>query len=116
MANIKRKRRTDRNHVLYYIEHVTTGNFYIGIAAVNFKGNVMRTLHRRMQKHVQRAFTENKSWGLCKALRTHGPDKFGYGVLDVIRGKKDAHAMETLLINLWQPKLNTFGVKKWDTL
>lgn len=111
MSTSKRKRRTDRNHVLYYIERIGTDEFYIGIAAVNFNGNVKRTLHRRMQKHVQRAFTENKSWGLCEALRSHGPDQFGYGVIDVIRGKKDAHALETQLINLWQPKLNTFGVK-----
>lgn len=111
MNSAKRKRRNDRNHVLYYIEHVTTGDFYIGIAAVNFKGNVMRTLHRRMQKHVQRAFTENKSWGLSKALRTHSPGEFDYGAIDVIRGKKNAHAMETQLINMWQPKLNTFGIK-----
>ena len=33
------------------------------------------------------------------------------GKLEVIRGKRPAHARETELINTLQPALNTFGVK-----
>ena len=106
-----RKRRSDRNQVIYYIEHVATGDYYIGLTALSFKGNVKRTLHRRMQKHWQRALTENKSWGLSRALRKFGPEAFVYGVVEVVRGKKAAHARETELINTMQPALNTFGVK-----
>ena len=106
-----RKRRSDRNQVIYYIEHVATGDYYIGLTALNYNGNVKRTLHRRMQKHMQRALAENKTWGLSRALRKFGAEAFVYGVVEVVRGKKAAHARETELINTLQPALNTFGVK-----
>ena len=69
---------------------------------------VKHSLHRRMQKHMQRALAENKSWGLCQALRLHGADAFTYGALQVVRGKAAAHAAETILINEFRPALNTF--------
>jgi len=106
-----RKRRSDRNQVIYFIEHAESGDYYVGLTAVNYNGNVKRTLHRRMQKHLQRAMTENKNWGLSRALRTFGAEAFVYGVIEVVRGKKEAHARETELINTMQPKLNTFGAK-----
>jgi len=106
-----RKRRTDRNQVIYYIQDVETLEYYIGLTALSFRGNVFRTLRRRMQKHMQRAMTENKNWGLSRALRERGTDRFVFGTLEVVRGKRPAHARETELINTMQPALNTFGVK-----
>ena len=108
---IQRKRRSDRNHVIYFIEDVVTRDVYIGLTAVSFKGNVRKTLNRRMQKHMQRALAENKDWGLSRALRERGAERFVFGVVEVVRGKKAAHARETELINTMQPALNTFGVK-----
>jgi hypothetical protein len=64
-----------------------------------------------MQKHMQRALAENKNWGLSRALRERGSDRFVFGAIEVVRGKKAAHARETELINTLQPSLNTFGVK-----
>jgi hypothetical protein len=106
-----RKRRSDRNQILYYIQDTVTLEYYIGLTALSFKGNVFRTLRRRMQKHLQRAMTENKNWGLSRALRERGAERFIFGKLEVIRGKRPAHARETELINTMQPALNTFGVK-----
>ena len=108
---INRKRRSDRNQVIYFIQDVVTLEYYIGLTALSFKGNVRKTLHRRMQKHMQRALTENKDWGLSRALRDRGAERFVYGVIEVVRGKRPAHARETELINTLQPSLNTFGVK-----
>lgn len=110
-SKITRKRRTDRNHVIYYIQDVVTHEEYIGLTALSFKGNVFKTLRRRMQKHMQRALAENKSWGLSRALRERGAERFVFGVVEVVRGKRPAHARETELINTLQPALNTFGVK-----
>jgi hypothetical protein len=110
-SKINRKRRTDRNQVIYYIQDVVTLEYYIGLTAVSFKGNVFRTLRRRMQKHMQRALTENKNWGLSRALREQGAENFVFGVVEIVRGKRPAHARETELINTLQPALNTFGVK-----
>ncbi len=106
-----RKRRTDRNQVIYFIQDNVTLEYYIGLTALSFKSNVFRTLRRRMQKHMQRAMTENKDWGLSRALRERGAERFVFGVVEVVRGKRPAHARETELINTLQPALNTFGVK-----
>lgn len=103
-----RKRRFDRNHVVYYIKNVVTQEFYIGITALVYNGNVKRTLTRRMQKHLQRALTEDKNWSLCVSLREHGPESFVFGPLEVIRGKAEAHVRETELIQEHNPALNTF--------
>ena len=65
----------------------------------------------RSQKHMQRALAENKNWGLSRALRERGAERFVFGVIEIVRGKKAAHARETELINTMQPALNTFGVK-----
>ena len=106
-----RKRRTDRNQVIYYIQDVVTLDYYIGLTAMCFAGNVRKTLTRRMQKHMQRAMTENKNWGLSRALREQGAERFVFGVVEVVRGKRPAHSRETELINTMQPSLNTFGLK-----
>ena len=111
MLKKQRKRRSDRNQVIYFIRDVVTLEYYIGLTALSFKGNVRKTLNRRMQKHMQRALTENKDWGLRRALRERGAENFVFGVIEVVRGKKAAHARETELINTLQPALNTFGVK-----
>ena len=110
-SKIARKRRTDRNQVIYYIQDTVTQEYYVGLTALCFNGNVRRTLVRRMQKHMQRALTENKNWGLSRALRERGAERFVFGTLEVVRGKRPAHARETELINTLQPALNTFGVK-----
>lgn len=104
----KRKKRSDRNHVIYCITNVVTGEQYVGLTAVVFNGNIKRTLIRRMQKHLQRAKAEDKNWGLCESLRTYGAENFEYGVLDIVRGKAQAHAAETNIINQYNPQLNTF--------
>lgn len=111
MMNKQRKRRSDRNQVIYYIQDVVNGEYYIGLTALCYKGNVRKTLNRRMQKHMQRALVENKNWGLCRALRERGAERFVFGVVEIVRGKKAAHGRETELINTLQPALNTFGVK-----
>ena len=110
-SKIARKRRTDRNQVIYYIQDTVTLEYYVGLTALCFNSNVRRTLVRRMQKHMQRAMTENKNWGLSRALRERGAERFVFGTLEVVRGKRPAHARETELINTLQPALNTFGVK-----
>ena len=111
MLKTQRKRRSDRNQVIYYIQDVVTLEYYIGLTAVSFKGNVRKTLNRRMQKHMQRALAENKDWGLSRALRERGAERFVYGPVKIVRGKKAAHEIETQMINTLQPTLNTFGVK-----
>jgi hypothetical protein len=108
MTTVKRKRRSDRNHVIYMIKNTVTSQLYIGITVLSYRGNAQRTLDRRVQKHVQRAFAENKNWALCESFRKYEPETHEYWVHDVVRGKAQAHRVETSLIDTLKPKLNTF--------
>jgi hypothetical protein len=108
MTTVKRKRRTDRNHVIYMIENKVTQELYVGITVLSFRGNAQRTVDRRVQKHVQRAFAENKTWALCESFRTYDPENHEYWVHDVVRGKALAHQTEVSLIDELRPQLNTF--------
>lgn len=102
---IKRKRRTDRNHLVYRIS--VDESSYIGVTVVSFNGNKARTLKRRWQKHVQRALAENHDWKLSRAIREHGPDAFDVEIIQVVRGKALAHSVERELIRTFNPDLNT---------
>jgi hypothetical protein len=66
-----------------------------------------KSLARRWRKHINRALTEGRDWNLCKAIRKYGPEAFEVRVVEVVRGKADAHAYERDLIRKLKPKLNT---------
>lgn len=101
----KRKRRQDTKHVVYVITNRVTQQQYIGITVCGQQ--VRRALKIRIQKHIRRALTENKDWGLCASIREHGVEAFEYGVVEFVRGRKPAHARERELIREFQPALNT---------
>jgi hypothetical protein len=103
----KRKRRSDTTHLVYVITNAVTGEQYIGITVKN-PGGVRKTLHRRIQKHVQRALAEDKGWALSASIRTHGAAAFTYGLVETVRGRRPAHQRERQLIGQYQPALNTF--------
>ena len=105
-SKITRKRRSDRNHAIYVITNQVTGEQYIGLTNIN--STIKQSLHVRVRKHIQRAFAETKSWGLCESIRAHGTASFTYGLLEVVRGKLAAHARENELIKTYNPSLNTF--------
>lgn len=100
-----RKRRQDTNHAVYVITNTVTGAQYIGITVCG--GNVRRALKVRVQKHVRRAVTENKDWELCKSIREYGTLAHTYGLVEIIRGRKPAHARERELIRMYNPQLNS---------
>lgn len=106
MLKIQRKRRSDRNYLIYVITNLVTNEQYVGITVKN--STVQKTLHRRIQKHVQRALAEDKSWALCESIRQHGSNAFEYGFVEQIRGRKAAYQRERELIALHNPILNTF--------
>jgi hypothetical protein len=101
----KRKARNDRRHAIYCITCIVTGEQYVGITVAS--GSVKQRLKVRMQKHAERARNENKDWGLCAALRTHGVENFNYGVLELVRGKLAAHRREMEIVRAFMPALNT---------
>lgn len=102
-----RRRRSDTTHLVYVITNSFTQDQYIGITVKN-PGGVFKTLNRRIQKHVQRALAEDKSWALSECIRTWGAEAFTFGLLETVRGRKAAHQRERQLISEFQPVLNTF--------
>lgn len=104
MMMTKRKTRTDRNHIVYKIQ--VKNLTYIGVTVVE-KRSPAKSLARRWRKHVQRALKENHGWRLCNAIRKYGPDAFNVEIIEVVRGKANAHVLERALIRELKPKLNT---------
>jgi hypothetical protein len=100
-----RRRRCDVNHAVYCITNTVTGEQYVGITACG--GQVRCSLHVRMQKHLRRALTEQHDWALCNSLRRHGAVNHTYGLLEVVRGRAQAHQRERELIRIHNPALNT---------
>ncbi len=100
-----RKRRQDTKHAVYMLVNTNTNEAYIGITVCG--NNVKKALKVRFQKHVRRAVTENKSWALCRSIRNHGADAFVVLLVDVVRGRKPAHAYEREIINGSAPALNS---------
>lgn len=99
-----RKKRTDRTHIIYKVMSGT--DFYIGVTAKT-ESTVVKSLRVRMNKHLYRSRTEDKSWALYEALRERGPGAFAYSIVSVVRGKSEAHSVERALIRELRPTLNT---------
>jgi len=99
-----RRRRTDRTHIIYKIMSGT--DFYIGVTAKT-ESTVQKSVRVRMNKHLYRSRSEDKSWALYEALRDRGPECFSYSIVSVVRGKTAAHHVERALIRELRPTLNT---------
>lgn len=101
-----RKRRNDRNHLVYRLTCDTTGETYIGITVC--KGRAYwKSLATRWQKHLYHAIIEKRPYALQKAIRKHGSDAWSYEIIEIVRGKSAAHEIERGLIAEETPELNT---------
>jgi hypothetical protein len=103
-----RKKRNDRNHILYRLTNLATGEQYIGLSAMIGQAR-LGTLKERFRRHLSRATHEAKGWAMHDAMRAWPHSKFWRKeVLEVVRGRKNAHQRERELIAEHNPKLNTF--------
>jgi predicted GIY-YIG superfamily endonuclease len=101
-----RKKRSDRNHVIYEIVNTSNGKSYIGItAAIGRRYNYSAVL--RFQKHQSRARKENKEWALYIDMRENDPSVYELFIVDVVRGKALAHQIETKLLKKFEYELNS---------
>lgn len=104
---VMRKKRSDRNHVIYMVTCTDTNDTYVGLTVAQGHAYV-RSVKIRWQKHVSRAKCETKTWSFCNALRNLQNCSWTYQVLEVVRGRKPAHQRERELIYELTPTLNTF--------
>jgi hypothetical protein len=101
-----RKKRNDRNHVLYEIVNTSNGKSYLGItAAIGRRFHYSAKL--RLQKHFSRARKENKQWALYIDMRENDESVYELFIVDIVRGKALAHQIETQLLKEFQYELNS---------
>lgn len=100
-----RKRRSDRTHIVYML--VVNGLRYIGVTAKT-ETTVVKSVRARAAKHFYRAKTETKNWLLCGALRTlNSKEEIEIRVIELLRGKTEAHKREVEIRRELRPELNT---------
>jgi len=103
--NTPRKKRVDRNHIIYELR--VAGDNYIGVTAKT-ETTVNKSVLARAAKHFYRAKKESKDWLLCAALRKlNDKSEIEVYVHEVIRGKTAAHKREVELRRELMPTLNT---------
>lgn len=102
-----RKKRNDRNYILYRIEAPESGVSYIGLTVAVGRA-FLRSVKVRVQKHLSRARREDKEWALYAFLKSNPDVALTYEVLEVVRGRKPAYQRERELITEYRPELNTF--------
>jgi len=101
-----RKKRTDRNHIVYSI---TIGEErYIGVTAKT-ESTVPKSLWSRLSKHwYRRNDPARLHWALYSALRSlTDRAEAVIKVEHIVRGKEAAHKIERELIRQYRPILNT---------
>ena len=101
-----RKKRSDRNHIIYEIVNTINGKCYIGVTACIGRAFNYSAV-RRFQKHCSRARRENKGWKLYTDMREYGVEVYDVFVVDMVRGKKAAHALEVKLLKEFNYELNS---------
>ena len=101
-----RRKRSDRNHLIYMLTCEATNERYVGVTVMK-KTAKWKTLRQRWQGHVYKAFVLGEEWGLSAAIRAYGEESFIMDIVDVVRGKKEAFATEAALINDLKTELNT---------
>lgn len=103
---MSRKKRSDRNHVIYQITAPSTGDFYIGLTVAQGRA-FLNSVKLRLQKHISAAKCDGKDWLFAEFIRNNPDVDLQFEVLDVIRGRKPAHEFEREAIALFEPTLNT---------
>lgn len=102
----KRKRRSDRMHIIYVLTNTVTKKKYVGLAVcIDRKG--VETLNARWCRHVGRAKLQGKSWKLCEEIREFGAEVFKREIKYFVRGKAAAFATETELRKSGKYELNS---------
>ena len=104
---MNRKKRSDRNHVLYLVTNINSGDTYVGLTVAQGQA-YLRSVKVRWQKHVSSALNDGKDWAFSKELRSNPTSSWTYQVLEIVRGRKNAHQRERQLIADMSPTLNTF--------
>lgn len=104
----RRKRRNDRNHVIY-LATSPEGKRYVGVTFARRRA-YLGSMRTRWEAHVRNATVYDHDTLLCCAIREHGSGSFALEILEVVRGKQNAHDRERELLREVRPELNMEGM------
>lgn len=102
---MSRKKRSDRNHVIYQITNTVTNERYIGVT-VSVGRAFQKSVKQRWNRHLYKANVKEADFTFSKNIREYGESTFSLEVVEVIRGKVEAFKREAELINTVKPELN----------
>jgi hypothetical protein len=105
----KRKHRSDRNHVVYRLTCIPTGEVYYGLTVARGRA-FKKSMMIRWKHHVRNALKYEKKTILYDRIREHGPEAWRFEVMEVVRGKQPAHDLELSLIKNAPSALNMEGL------
>ena len=103
-----RKKRNDRNHVIYKLTS-PCGEEYFGVTFARGRA-FKRSARIRFDAHCRNAFDYGHETLLSISLRQWGRDAFKREVVEIVRGKQNAHDRERELIAIHRPALNMEGM------
>jgi hypothetical protein len=106
-----RKKRSDRNHIIYQITNTITQETYIGVTVTENR-QYEKSLRSRWLRHIYKANVSRTNVAISENIRAYGIEAFKQNVIKVVRGKSAAFALEAQIINTIKPKLNTRMQKK----
>ena len=101
-----RKKRSDRNHIIYKLTNTVTNETYIGVTVVTGRA-YLKSLRSRWIRHIYKAKIGMADYPISISIRTHGEESFTREIITLVRGKKNAFQTESELINEIKPTLNT---------
>ena len=103
---MKRKKRSDRNHLIYLLTNTITGEKYIGVTVVSGRA-YLKSLRSRWIRHIYKANIGMAEYPISVSIREHGEESFTREIIQLAKGKKNAFQVESQLINEHKPALNT---------
>ena len=101
-----RKKRCDRNHIIYKLTNTVTNETYIGVTVVSGRA-YLKSLRSRWIRHIYKAKIGMAEYPISISIRTHGEESFTREIITLAKGKKSAFQVESELINEIKPALNT---------
>jgi len=101
-----RKKRSDRNHIIYKLTNTVTNETYIGVT-VSQRRAYKKSLRSRWIRHIYKAIQCMADYPISESIRAYGEHSFEREILEIVKGKKPAFQREAELINELRPELNT---------
>lgn len=106
----KRKKRSDRYHLIYKITCLVTNEKYLGMTGLEERA-FLRSIKNRLKEHFSCA-KNGRAGKLYDCIRFYGEDCFVIEEIERVRGRQLAHKREAELIRTKEFVLNSTVIIK----